>query len=73
MVLPSGSKLAIPLYSQEGGKEEGRKGFREVSSSGAVVVMVGVVSMLVGVGVGLIAAGVGGGGGRGGRRGGGRR
>ena len=80
MVLPPGSKVAIPLYWKEGeeeeeerGKEGGRKGFREVSSSGAVVVMIGVVSMLVGVGVGLIAAGVGGGGrgGRGGRRGGG--
>ena len=73
-VLPHGSKLAIPLYSQEEeGKEGGRKAFLDVSSSGAVVVMVGVVSLLVGVGVGLVAAGAAGGGGVRGRRGGGRR
>lgn len=69
LVLPSGSKVAIPLYRLEDGERDGgRKAFGGVSS-GVGMMAVAVVSMLVGVGVGLVVAGAGGGG-RGGRRGG---
>jgi len=67
VVLPAGSKVAIPLYRLDEGDRDGRrKVFGGMSS-----MVVSVVSMLVGVGVGLVAAGAGGGGGgRGGRWGG---
>ena len=70
VVLPSGSKVAIPLYHVEEGERNGRRKAFGGVFSGLGTMAVAVVSMIVGVGVGLVVAGAGGGGGRGGRRGG---